>query len=179
MNRSIKITVAVLLSAIFGLSVKGQELNINETTEKYRNEHAIVIDSAKKDTLFKQTYKWLFTKYPKTGENGTYIDATKNKIEAHQYYLPDPNGLWDFTNLRIGYLLTCEFKDNRIKCTFTDFYYFSTGEGKVPFESNKFQHNDLLVRDVMLKATYENIKNLTAELTAYLQKLKREKPPVK
>jgi len=179
MNRAIKATVTVLLSTALALSVKGQELKINETTGKYHEENVIIVDLAKKDTLFKKTYKWLFTKYPNTGEKGTYIDALKGKIITHQYYLPDPNGLWDFTNLRIGFILTCEFKDTRVKYIFTDFYYFSTGDGKVPFDSQKFKRNNLLVRDVMLKATYENLKDIIDELTVYLQTVNNIKPPVK
>jgi hypothetical protein len=152
--------------------VKCQELKINETTGKYHEEDVIFVDSAKKDTLFKKTYKWLFTRYPDTGEKGSYIDAVKGKIIAHQFYLPDPNGLWDFTNLRIGFILTCEFKDTRVKYIFTDFYYFSTGDGKVLFDSQKFKRNNVLVRDVMLKATAENLKSIIDELTVFLQSSK-------
>jgi hypothetical protein len=172
MNRAIKAVITALLSTTLALSVKCQELKINETTGKYHEENVILVDLAKKDTLFKKTYKWLFTNFPNTGEKGSYIDAVKGKIIAHQFYLPDPNGLWDFTNLRIGFILTCEFKDTRVKYIFTDFYYFSTGDGKVPFDSQKFKRNNVLVRDVMLKSTAENINNIIAELTAYLRSSK-------
>jgi len=54
MNRAIKATVTVLLSTALALSVKGQELKINETTGKYHEENVIIVDLAKKDTLFKK-----------------------------------------------------------------------------------------------------------------------------
>lgn len=179
MQITIKLSAMALIASIFAIPVRSQELKINETTEKYVAENSTVFQSVNKDTLFLKTYKWMFTKYPTTGDKGTYIDATKNKIVAHEYFLPDPDGLWNFTNLRIGFVLTSEFKDNKSKFTFTDFYYYSLGDGKVPFESQKFQSNDLLMRDVMLKVTNEYIKNLISELTAHLKKFEGQTPAKK
>jgi hypothetical protein len=169
MHLILKLTAIALMASVFAIPAKSQELKIDETTGKYVARNVIVFEALNKDTLFKKTYKWMFTEYPNTGEKGTYIDATKNKIVAHEYFLPDPNGLWNFTNLRIGFILTCEFKDKKFKYGFTDFYYYSLGDGEVPFESQKFQNYDLLIRNVMLKATNDYVKNLIAELTTYLQ----------
>ena len=179
MNKSVKIIAAALMATVFVPSVSCQKLTVNETTGKYREEHAIKVDSVKKDTLFKRTYKWLYTRFPNTGDKGTYINADKGKIVAHEYFNPDARSLADYTNLRIGYVMTCEFSDNKVKYNYTDFYYFSTGEGKVNFESEKFQKNDVQIRDVMLKTAYDHVTNMASELTAYLQKLKKTTPPKK
>jgi hypothetical protein len=176
MHPLLKITTAALIASFFMLPGNSQELKIDETTGKYVSGNTLGFDSLGKDTLFKKTYKWMFTEYPNTGDKGTYIDASKNKIVAHEYFIPDPEGLWNFTNLRIGFILTCEFKDRKLKYGFSDFYYYSLGDGKVPFESQKFRNYDVLVRDVMLKVTNEHIKNLIAELSAYLQKFNGKTP---
>ena len=168
----LKLTATAFMASILAISAKSQELQINETTGKYIAKGVIEFDSASKDTLFKKTYKWMFTQYPNTGEKDTYIDAVKNNIVAHEYFIPDPDKLWNFTNLRIGFILTCEFRDKKIKYNFTDFYYYSLGDGKVPFDSQKFKNYDILIRDVLLKATNEHIKNLIDELTTHLKKFK-------
>jgi hypothetical protein len=170
MHLKIVFTLSAILAFVFVIPTNSQEIKVDETTGKYVTGNTISFQSLNKDTLFKKTYKWFFSKYPATGDKGTYIDASNNRIVAHQFFIPDPEGLWDLTNLRIGFILTMDCKDRKLRYNFTDFYYHSLGDGKVPFESQKFQSYDVTMRNVMLKATNEYVKKLVNELTTFLQK---------
>lgn len=161
---------ALTLALFISGSVFGQELKINEITEKYAVEGAMNFESAKKDSLFKKSYKWLYLRFPQTGEKGTYINADKNKIKAEEYFIPGPESPQKLTNLRIGFTLNCEFRDNKIKYSVSDFYYASTGEGKVTFESEKFRKYDVADRDALMELTAVYVKNLITDMTGYLQK---------
>jgi len=173
MNKSFLLTA--LLTVFVAQTAMGQGLKISETTKKYSVENEISDETFVKDTLYKRTLKWLYMKFPETGSTGTYINASKNKIETHQFFLPEPADYRDLTNLRIGYVLTCRFDDRKFSYSFSSFYYFSTGDGKVPFDSRKFKHYDILVRDKMLIDADLYVKKLGTELVTYLQNYKRKK----
>jgi hypothetical protein len=168
MNKSFLLTA--LLTVFVAQNVVSQELKVSDVTKKYTFENSVSNESFVKDTLYKQTLKWLYQKFPETGNKGTYINASKNKIETHQFFLPEPADYRDLTNLRIGYVLTCRFDDRKFTYSFSGFYYFSTGDGKVPFDSRQFKHYDILVRDKMLKDADQFVKKLGTELAAYIQK---------
>jgi len=165
--------IAIALAMFISGSALSQELKINEISEKYAIEGAVSFESVKKDTLFKKSYKWLYLRFPQTGEKGTYINADKNKIKAEEYFIPGPESPKALTNLRIGFTLNCEFRDNKMKYSVTDFYYASTGEGKVAFESEKFRKYDVADRDAIMKLTADHVKNLIADFTGYLKKAKK------
>ncbi len=173
MNKSFLLTA--LLAVFVSQNVIGQGLKINETTKKYTVENEISSETFVKDTLYRQTLKWLYQKFPETGDKGTYINASKNKIESNQFFMPEPEDYRDLTNLRIGYVLTCMFDDRKFSYSFSDFYYFSSGDGKVSFDSRRFKHYDILIRDKMLKDADQYVKKLGTELAAYLQKYKSKK----
>jgi 5-keto 4-deoxyuronate isomerase len=168
-----------LLTALFIFVVKqnliSQELTINEATKKYSVENIVSNETFVKDTLYRHTLKWLYQKYPETGIKGTYINAAKNKIETHQFFTPEPADYRELTNLRIGYVLACKFEDRKFSYSFSDFYYFSSGDGKVYFDSRKFKHYDIMIRDKMLKETNQYVRKLGAELVTFLQKFESKK----
>jgi hypothetical protein len=164
---------AIALALFISGSALSQELKINEITEKYAVEGAVNFESIKKDSLFKKSYKWLYMRFPQTVEKGTYINADKGKITAEEYFIPGPNSPQALTNLRIGFTLNCEFRDNKMKYSVSDFYYASTGEGKVTFESEKFRKYDVADRDSLMKITTDHVKNLIADFSGHLKKTQK------
>jgi hypothetical protein len=172
MKLTIQIFGTALIAMIMALPAKSQEIVINDQGNKYFAEKSIAVSALKKDTMFKKTLKWLYKEFPKTGKKGTYINADIDRIVTHQYFHPDPENIDGFTHLRIGFILTLGFKDREFKYKLSDFYYFSSGEGMVPFESQKFLNYDTLIRDKMVKETEQYVSNLIEDLTTYLQNLK-------
>lgn len=173
MNKSFLLTA--LLAVFVVQTVVGQGLKISETTKKYTVENEISDETFVKDTLYKRTLKWLYMKFPESGSTGTYINASKNKIEAHQFFTPEPKEYRDLTNLRIGYVLACRFEERKFSYSFSNFYYFSSGDGKVPFDSRRFKHYDILIRDKMLKDADLYVRKLGSEFETYLQSNKSKK----
>lgn len=91
--------------------------------------------------LYDKTYDWLyFVKYAKTvGEKGIFFkDKGKGKIMLNQYFVPEsaPKSAMP----RVVFKLTFEFKDNKIRCTYTDFAYRSF-QKKNEFESEYFSQD--------------------------------------
>jgi len=167
--------VGIFMFSIFSvLPGTGQELKISDQTKKYTAENIIVMDNILRDTLFKRTLKWLYKEYPNSGKKGTIISTVGNNIVARQYFNPDPHNLWNFTNFRIGFLLTFEIQDRKLSYNYTDLYYYSSGDGKVPFESQKFQKNDIKVRDGILDETNKYFKKSIAECKAFIQNVKSD-----
>jgi hypothetical protein len=171
--KHIKPLTAIALALFLSGAAMGQDLKINEITEKYAVEGAVSFESLKKDTLFKRSYKWLYKRFPQTGEKGTYINADKSKIRAEEYFTPGPESPQTLTNLRIGFIMNCEFRDNKMKYSVSDFYYVSTGEGKVTFESEKFKKYDVADRDALMKLTAGYVQNLITDMTGALQKARK------
>jgi hypothetical protein len=172
MKQAVTVIGILMISIIFAVQGKSQELKISDYTNKYTVENVIVTNSIPKDTLFKRTLKSLYKIYPNSGEKGTLISTAGNKIIASQYFNPDPNNLWNMTNLRIGFMLTFEIKKQNLNYIFTDFYYFSAGNGKVLFDSRKFEENDIKIRDGMLNESNKYIKKTIAEITESVLKNK-------
>jgi hypothetical protein len=172
MKQILAATGIIMISIISAVSVKSQELKVSDQTKKYTAENAIAINLIQKDTLFKRTLKWLHKEYPNSGKKGTFISTVGNDIVARQYFNPDPHNLWNLTNFRIGFLLTFEIIDRKVKYNYTDFYYFSSGNGKVPFESQEFQKNDIKIRDGILDETNKYIKKSITSFAAYIQNTK-------
>lgn len=171
-----KLFLLTVLSTVFLTQIlMGQGLKISETTKKYAVEKTISDEAFVKDTLYKRTLKWLYQKFPETGNKGTYINASRNKIEAHQFFTPEPKEYRDLTNLRIGYVLACRFEERKYSYSFSNFYYFSSGDGKVTFDSRKFKHYDILIRDKMLKDADLYVRKLGSEFETYLQSNKSKK----
>jgi len=173
MSKSYLLTT--LLAVLVLQAAISQELKISVATNKYTVENVISNETFIKDTLYKKTLKWLYQKFPETGLNGTYINGAKNKIESHQYFNPAPEKNWGITNPRIGFVLICEFQERKFKYNFTNFYYFSSGDGKVPFDTRKFQRYDTMLRDSIMKETNQYVKKLGAELVSHLQNFKAKK----
>jgi len=173
MNKSFLLTA--LLTVLVARTAISQELKISEVTKKYTVENELLNEKFVKDTLYKQTLKWLYQKFPETGVKGTYINAAKDKIDTHQFFTPEPADYRDLTNLRIGYVLACKFEDRKFIYSFSDFYYYSSGDGKVHFDTRRFKHYDILIRDKMLKDADQYVKKLGAELVSYLQSNKSKK----
>ncbi len=174
MRISTVLALIYLFELVLTSSTIGQELIMNDNTKKYYSENVVNMRSMSKDSLFERSLKWLYKEYPKTGKKETYINSEgKDKILTHQFFDPDPNNFWGYgSSLRVGFILTIEFKEERFKYNYTDFYFYSIGDGKLLFESNRFQQYDLIMRDRMLEETDKYLKKSIAELVAYLQNYK-------
>jgi len=166
MNRLLVLTVS--LAILLVQSVGSQDLRFDEQTKKYFTEKEISNEAFKKDTLYTRTLKWLYRTFPGTGEKGTYIDAAKGKIEARQYFTPDPKEYRDMTNLRIGFLITCNVEDRKYSYRYSDLYYYSSGDGRIKFDTHKFRHYDVLLRDKLLEEAKVYIKKSSKELESFV-----------
>ncbi len=166
MNRLFVLTVS--LTILLVQSVRSQELRFDEQTKKYFAEKEIPDEAFKKDTLYTRTLKWLYKTYPGTGEKGTYINASKGMVEARQYFNPDPKEFRVMTNLRIGFLITCKAEDRKFTYRYSDLYYYSSGDGRVRFDTHRFRHYDVMLRDKLLSEAKAYIMKSGKELESFV-----------
>ena len=64
----------------------------------------------------------------------------------------------------INHTLVLDFKDNKLRYKYTDFSYYSTGSGEMPFEKS------MMSKKKMLKETEEKIDNSILSLKEHLIK---------
>jgi hypothetical protein len=173
----------IAISVIFifvTLTLNSQVLAIDPVNNKYKIEAVAKVSALSQKQLFDKTYEWLNTcKYIVTRKdlkNGFKIDTSNFKITATAFFNPDKDNLYggsmlfwdDMTNFRIGFILTMDFKDGKLRYNYTDFYYYSMANGIVTFESDNFKNRDTILRDRILQATQKYILNSINELVIYL-----------
>ena len=157
----------ILAVSVNFLNSFGQEIKISDLTKKYQTENVVKLDSLPKVVLQEKCINWLGVNYTDSVKKN-YIKNEPDKIVTHQIFNPDPDNLWGYTGLRIGFTLTLDFKNGKLKYLFTDFYYSSLGDGKVLFESSKFKNYDIILRNRMLQETNRYIGNSVIEMISYI-----------
>lgn len=172
MKTAVRFSVAALMAIASTVFVNSQDLKIDGQTQKYSAGNIIKIDSMTVDMLHDKTLQWLYKEYPNTGKKGSYINARYDKITAHQCFNPDPYNLLGYVNLKVWFILTFDIKDGKIRYSYSDFYYHSMGEGKVPFESHKFENYNIALRNGIVEETNKYVKNSVVSLITYIQNIK-------
>jgi hypothetical protein len=139
-----------------------QNLEIDEESGKYTKQEVIDIENLSKDDLFNKTIEWITLNYNsvddviqlKNKELGKII--VKGNFSCSMYMKQG----W------INHTLVLDFKDNKFRYKYTDFSYYSSGSGEMPFEKS------MMSKKKMLKTTEEKIDNSILNLKEHLIKNK-------
>jgi len=171
-QNQMKNLILLFLCALISTYVMAQKVEKNLVTNKYEGSGVIIIDSMTKEQLFDKTLFWITNvKHDYHRKKTEIISSTGNNIVVNTYFCP--KNFWaaaNYVNLRIGFKLTLDFKDNKFRYTYTDFYYDNVGEGKVFFDSptKRFENYNVKARDNMINISKNHITNSMIELVNFL-----------
>lgn len=170
-----RIHLFIVASLLCG-AIYGQSLAIDPDNGKYVSKSVLQFNSLSKDSLFDLTLKWLQErKYIKTlGNKGiNTIDKPSGTIVVNQYFVPQ--SVPASANPRINFRLLLEFKDGKIRYTFTDFAY-RTYHVKYEFEGEYFiwnkHHKEKLQEFIQECDAY--ISGSASELSEFISKAKND-----
>lgn len=141
-------------------TVVGQSLKLITLTSKYLSTNVIQIDSLKKDLLFSKTKEWITLNYKSAIDVIQLADKETGKIILKGAFL---------TNMfmkegSLEHTLVFDFKDGKIRCSYTNFSYYSLGSGRIAFESK------MMSKKKIFETTEENISSSIKSLKNYLIK---------
>jgi len=154
--------VLLILSQI-GLS----QVILDSETGKYTERKTLEFPNLTKDQLFDLALEWVALNYTSAQDVIQYSNKEKGKIIC--------KGVFS-TNLffKSGWLthtLTLDFKKGRVRYTFSDLSYYSSGSGNMKYESKSLWANP---RKKILKETNENFESSSTSLKKYLSSINDE-----
>lgn len=137
----------------------GQSLKLDSLSGKYQSTGVVQVDSLKKDVLFLKTKEWITLNYKSANDVIQLTDKENCKIILKGAFS---------TNMfmKEGWLehtLVFDFKDGKFRYSYTDFSYYSSGSGKMNFESKS-----LGFKKRIFATTEEDISSSIASLKKYL-----------
>ncbi|MBT6997699.1 MAG: DUF4468 domain-containing protein [Prolixibacteraceae bacterium] len=152
-----KLIIILLFSPFICFS---QNLEIDKESGKYTKQEVIEIENKSKDDLFNKTIEWITLNYNSADDVIQLKDKELGKIIikgnfSSSMYMKQG---W------INHTLVLDFKDNKLRYKYTDFSYYSTGSGEMPFEKS------MMSKKKMLKETEEKIDNSILSLKEHLIK---------
>jgi len=137
----------------------GQSLVLDTITGKYKSTGIVQVDSLKKDIIFSKTKEWIALNYKSSKDVIQLSDKENSKIILKGAFLAN-------LFMKEGWIehsLVFDFKDGKFRYSYSDFSYFSTGSGKMFFESNS-----LGFKKKIFSTTESNIASSIESLKKYL-----------
>ncbi|TPE43942.1 DUF4468 domain-containing protein [Pontibacter mangrovi] len=156
-----KTTLLTIAFAIATLIVSAQSIELDATTGKYQVQAVEELSSnLSKDELFTKAKQWIALNYKSANDVIQLADQENGKIICRGNFS---------TNLFmkkgwIEHTMILDFKDGKMRYTFTDFVYTSPGSGDYPFESKWAKG----YRTKAHAETEANVKGSVASLKDYL-----------
>jgi hypothetical protein len=111
---------------------QSQSLQVSEETGKYQSQSTEMFEGIQKNELYSKVKTWIALNY-KSADDVVQLDDPNNDLIICKGNFP--TSLFGKKGW-IGHTLTFDFKDGKIRVTYTDFDYYSYGSGRVRFESN-------------------------------------------
>lgn len=117
--------------ALVYLMASGQTIEFDDITGKYQAQSIIQMDTLKKDLLFTKAKEWITLNYKSANDVIQLADKESSKIIVKGNF----KTFMAMKEGRLGHTLVLDFKDGRIRYTYSDFSYYSSGSGEIAFES--------------------------------------------
>ena len=108
-----------------------QKLDIDAETNKYTTQVVEEFEGKKKQELFSKTVEWIALNYKDADKVTKLKDESSGKIILKGNFSTD-------LYMKKGWIrhtMIVDIKDEKLRITFTDLSYFSTGSGDISFES--------------------------------------------
>jgi hypothetical protein len=147
----------LLLTLITGVSF-GQIIKLDSLSGKYQSQGIIKMDTLKKDFLYSKTKEWIALNYKSANDVIQLADKENYKIIAKGNFKTSmfmKEG-W------IAHTLVLDFKDGKIRYSYSDFSYYSPGSGTLSFEGS------LMAKKKILRETEQHIESSVEGIKEYI-----------
>ena len=149
----------LLLFTITSIPSIGQELIQNSDTGYYESQGVIELNELNKDEIFTGALEWIALKYNSANDVIQLKDKEAGKIIVKGNFSSSLFGKQGF----LKHTLRLEFKDNRFRYTYTDFSYYSSGSGDMPFEGTMFSKKKII------STTQSQVENSIKDMTNFIK----------
>jgi len=157
MKKAILIFFIIPFITLTGFS---QTITQDSLTGKYQSQGIKKIDSLlSKGEIYSRTNEWIALNFKSSNDVIQLADKETGKIIGKGSFK---------TNMFmkegwIEYTFLLEFKDGKIRYTYTDFFYSSVGSGRMAFEGS------MISKKKVIQTTEENIKSSLSNLKTYIK----------
>jgi hypothetical protein len=149
----------VCLFTLFSINTFGQSLVKDSVSQKYEASEIIALDSLKADVIFTKAKEWIVLNYKSAKDVIQLADKESLKIIAKGNFRSTLFMKEGF----ISHTLVLDFKDGKMRYTYSNFSYYSSGSGNMNFESKS-----LGFKKSIFKSTEKDIKTSIDELKIYI-----------
>lgn len=147
------------LFALFSINTFGQSIIKDSISQKYEAQEIIKLDSLKADVIFTKAKEWITLNYKSANDVIQLADKETLKIIVKGNFSSTLFMKQGF----ISHTLVLDFKDEKMRYTYSNFSYYSSGSGSMDFESK-----NLGFKKSILKSTEKDIKTSIDSLKKYI-----------
>ena len=137
-----------------------QEIEMDSTTGLYTYQKVLDFEGKSKDELYTKAMEWVALNYKSANDVIQHEDADKGKIICKGSFVTN---LWLTTGF-INHTLTLDFKDDKIRMTYSNFGYNST-ETQFNLENEKMLKSGI---EKLKKRALDQIISSEASLIEYI-----------
>jgi len=147
------------LFALFSINTFGQNIINDSISQKYEAHQIIEFDSFKADVIFTKAKEWIALNYKSAQDVIQLADKESLKIIVKGNFSSTLFMKQGF----ISHTLVLDFKDGKMRYTYSNFSYYSSGSGNIDFESK-----NLGFKKSVIKSTEKDIKDSIDSLKKYI-----------
>ena len=147
------------LFAFFSINTFGQSIIKDSISQKYEAQEIKKLDSLKADVIFTKAKEWIALNYKSANDVIQLADKESLKIIVKGNFSSSLFMKQGF----ISHTLILDFKDEKMRYTYSNFSYYSSGSGSMDFESK-----NLGFKKSIFKATEKDIKTSIDSLKKYI-----------
>jgi hypothetical protein len=150
----------LILSFSYFINSFGQNLEIDSSTGLYYKSDIIIFDSLTKEEIFNKSLKWVSVNYKNPEKVIKFKDLETGEIIIEGNFS---------TNLFmkegwIRHKLILQFKDGKLKYSFSNLVYYSTGSGEMPLEGTMFSKKKVIQEtELNINNSIESLKSQILE----------------
>lgn len=150
---------SIIIILFFSFPIFGQTIIKDSISGKYQSQGIVSIDSVKADVIFTKAKEWITINYKSANDVIQLADKESLKIIVKgnfktSMFMKDG---W------IAHTLILDFKDNKLRYSYSDFSYYSSGSGNLEFESKS-----LGFKKSIIKTTEKNLQTSIDGLKKYI-----------
>ncbi len=149
----------ICLFTLFSINTFGQNIIKDSISQKYEASEIVKLDSLKAEVIFTRAKEWISLNYKSAKDVIQLADKESLKIIVKGNFSSTLFMKEGF----ISHTLVLDFKDGKMRYTYSNFSYYSTGSGSMDFESK-----NLGFKKSIFKSTEKDIKTSIDSLKKYI-----------
>ncbi|AOC94607.1 hypothetical protein BB050_01480 [Flavobacterium anhuiense] len=150
----------LIIILVYSFNSSAQTIEKDSVSGLYQTQGILEFENLKADLIFSKAKEWITLNYRSANDVIQLADKESLKIINKGNFKSD----MFMKEGSIFHTLILEFKDGKLRYTYTDFSYYSKGSGELSFESK-----NLAFKKSLIKSTEKDIKESIEKLKKYIQ----------